>query len=352
MQDGEQAIILPVTLHRRSFWEIIGDTFQVYRDNFRTLFVISAVLTTSLSLLNFIFTALSLSSTTEFFTSSSPMTQMSAFYAGCFLCCGGIFFFAIVLAMIAALNGTITFVTSEAQFGHRLSAREAWERTKPLVKKYSLALIFYGIRIVAICSAVFFLTLCGGGIGVAFIGIAIYFAITFGSLLGPVVVFEKLTPRQSITRAHQLTLPRFWQIAALFLLYGGLSLIIMLPLMLLSGFDIRSPQVTFTQTLISIGVGVFLTPLLPIALTLMYYDARIRSENLDLALQAMGVEARPGDVIPPESKASFFDAQNLINMGIFLVIGIIFFVLVRQPFINWLEALIETRRTLPGRPMT
>ncbi|HVU14348.1 MAG TPA: hypothetical protein VHD90_23885, partial [Phototrophicaceae bacterium] len=75
------------------------------------------------------------------------------------------------------------------------------------------------------------------------------------------------------------------------------------------------------NTLATTVVGIFITPLLPIAMTLLYYDIRTRVEGLDLALAALDKpDARPSDLQSP-SAGPLLTSRDLVNMIVIGVVG-------------------------------
>jgi hypothetical protein len=66
-------------------------------------------------------------------------------------------------------------------------------------------------------------------------------------------------------------------------------------------------------------IGIVISPILPIGLTLLYYDARVRTEGLDIALQTTGKpDARPEDIISPPVDGP--NSKDFVNLGIFVII--------------------------------
>jgi hypothetical protein len=70
------------------------------------------------------------------------------------------------------------------------------------------------------------------------------------------------------------------------------------------------------QIVLQAIVSIFLAPVLPVALTLMYYDTRVRVEGLDIALQSVGKpDPRPADVMSPPAHG-FMTGRDYGNVGI------------------------------------
>lgn len=135
----------------------------------------------------------------------------------------------------------------------------------------------------------------------------IYLVLRF-SLVVPTMVLERLDIRRSIERSGDLTRGDLGRIFVVYLLYfllvmvfGSVVLIPAVALVLISGGDGTDPPVAF---LVLTQVGGYLVsclfgPLLTIALSLLYYDERVRKEAFDLehlmtqADDAAGAPATP-----------------------------------------------------------
>jgi hypothetical protein len=146
--------------------------------------------------------------------------------------------------------------------------------------------------------------LVGIAIGIAslfFVIPGIYLALAW-SLAIPVTVLEGGGLNASTTRSKELTKGTRWRIFVIYLLLVVLTLvvsfIIALPFEMLARFLGRSsPLTALAMRQLWQGVGNFLStslvgPLVTIALTLVYYDQRVRREGFDL--QLMMAALQPG----------------------------------------------------------
>jgi hypothetical protein len=156
------------------------------------------------------------------------------------------------------------------------------------------------------------------GVGIA-IGIAslfflipgIYLALAW-SLAIPVTVLEGGGLNASTTRSKELTKGSRWRIFVTYILLIVLtivvSLVIELPLEMLAGLVGRSnPSAALAMKQLTEGVGNFFStslvgPLVTIALTLIYYDQRVRKEGFDL--QLMMAALQPGSQAQAASGAN------------------------------------------------
>jgi hypothetical protein len=93
-------------------------------------------------------------------------------------------------------------------------------------------------------------------------------------------------------------------------------------------------------TAINTVISVFITPLVPIAMTLLYYDIRPNVEGLDLALQSFDdPNVRPRHVPAPQ-RIGAITQQDIINIviltGITIIVLLVFGAAIQaliQPFL-------------------
>jgi hypothetical protein len=239
-------------------------------------------------------------------------------------------------AGIILVTGLLTAVVGMAVLGHKLSPQQAWAAVRSrLGAVVSLALlqllIFFGLSVVIITVGLVGLFLgvflavsgsqgagvtvivvslvlgFGGGIALsAWIYIRIYFAM-------PVVVLERLGAGAALARSWRLTQGRWWRtfgIALLaFLLMAFVSSLLTMPFSLVSVVPtFLAPGETWAAVVAGavIYVGNVLiyaltTPFTVGVTTLLYVDARMRSEGLDLKLYnaaQAGYEAGPEIYLP------------------------------------------------------
>jgi hypothetical protein len=125
------------------------------------------------------------------------------------------------------------------------------------------------------------------------------------SLIVPVTVLEKTGLRATLRRSKELTKGRRLGIFGIYILIILLGIVvawlIQTPLLLVTGFrSLRDPYHVNTGAQVASFVGQFVSSslvggLATIALTLIYYDQRVRKEGFDLQLMmaALQPESRP-----------------------------------------------------------
>lgn len=147
----------------------------------------------------------------------------------------------------------------------------------------------------------------GGQVAVAVaVGIVVVLAVLLAMAvaavllsLGPVVVMtERLGPVKALRRSWRLVKPRFWARAGtlvlVFVVVGVIGMVLSLPLSLI-GSGLGGSAGWVLLALGGIASGLVTTPLAATGMTLVYMDARIRSEGLDLHMLADELSAEPGD---------------------------------------------------------
>jgi len=146
------------------------------------------------------------------------------------------------------------------------------------------------LRVIGISIAV----AIGVGIGLVFLIVpGIYLALAW-SLAIPVTVLEGGGLNTSVTRSKALTKGSRWRIFLIYLLIVVLSIVASMVLqfallLAIRLFGVRDPNNVLAITHAMQSIGGFLStslvgPLATIALTLIYYDLRVRKEGFDLQL--------------------------------------------------------------------
>lgn len=217
----------------------------------------------------------------------------------------------VVVTVTAALllTGVLTVVVSRAVLGQRLTAGEAWERTRPRV----WALAGVTLAVMGLETAVFALGLLPGG-AVALAGgptaawvtllvlgaiagfvlaIHLYFALALAPV---VVVLERAGVRASLRRSRELVKGAWWRTFGVLVLVGLIANvmagILSVPFSfgsVLVSFGDSTPNPYSALPLLLTSVGTIIAaaitwPFSAIATTLVYVDRRMRREALDLEL--------------------------------------------------------------------
>jgi hypothetical protein len=312
--------------------QLLDRTFRIYRDNFLPFFLLVAVVTVPLTIFELLGTnwITDQVARSTYGTSSSirsdPRLASSIFGNATNIILLTVGISAIVgLIQGILINGVLTYVTSERHLGRRATLGEAFRAVRGRLVQLGIGLIVFDILIglvIAALTVVFFA--CGLGIGaVVYLGIALY------AFLTPVLILERTSLGLGLKRAWVLGKARIWPVTGLIVAVSVITFIISFGLTL-SQQLVANPTLGSTATysttstlqlVVQTIIGIFVAPVLPIGLTLMYYDTRVRLEGLDIALSSVGTpEPRPSDVASPEPMQGWFmSGRDLTNLGIFAV---------------------------------
>ncbi len=216
------------------------------------------------------------------------------------------------LVVTPFVTGVVTVLAARAHLGQPVSAadglRTAGRRYFALVIANFLVYLAVGGLAAALLVPVIAVFVVGAAtepvIGIL-LGITLtLLAVVAGAILivlflvaTPAIVIEQRGPLSALGRSASLVRRRFWPVVGVGLLTWLISTLIasvfvwpfQIPAMLVGG------QVAFVLTTLGTIVGtVLVTPLLPNAHTLIYYDLRVRAEALDLEHMAAALDDPPG----------------------------------------------------------
>jgi Membrane domain of glycerophosphoryl diester phosphodiesterase len=202
----------------------------------------------------------------------------------------------VYLSAVAASQGATVIAVSKVHLGGNTSVSESFAGVKGRI--VSLALIMIGVGI---------------GIGIGFVLLivpGIIFALMW-ALAIPVAVLENKGLRDSTSRSAQLTKGNRGRIFMIYFLFVVLTYIVYMlweiPILAAIGiFAGGAHPVTALPvwSQVAFAVGTFLSqclvgPLLTIALSLVYYDQRVRKEAFDLQLMMSTLDGTPGETTAP-----------------------------------------------------
>jgi hypothetical protein len=333
---------LPPTL---STLELLDRAFRIYRDNFLSFLVPVAIVTVPLTLINLVVGQLMASSLDEsgftnlLYSGRNTTGAASSRWMNDLLSTFGNTFLILMLIAVAGailqgvfVNGLLTYIASENHLGRKPTIGEAFRSIRERLLPLGGALfLFYVILFILSAALAFALFLCGFGFGViVYVGIVLY------AFLTPVLILERTGVGLGLRRAWMLGKARLWPVFGLIIAITVITSVINVGLNSITSLIIPTPD-RFSTALTASGVldivlnslvGIAIAPILPIALTLMYYDTRFRIEGLDILLRAAETpEARPADVISPPPFSGFLTGKDVTNMAIMAGGLIVLFVL-------------------------
>jgi hypothetical protein len=200
----------------------------------------------------------------------------------------------VYLVTIAVSQGATVVAVSQIQLGRATSISEAFAAIRPRIGELSMITLGMGIMI-----AVGFVLLLVPGIV-----LSMMWALTI-----PVAVLEDRGLRESLARSSELTRGHRWRVFLIYLLIIVMvyivSLLVQGPLMIaltvLSG-PLRPSRLPVVAR-VAIPVAGFVTqsmlsPIMTIALSLVYYDERVRKEAFDLEHMMQQIDRTAGTPSP------------------------------------------------------
>ena len=220
-----------------------------------------------------------------------------------------------VVYMVAL--GATTFAVSELYVGRPATVSQAYGRMRGHIGALVVLLMIIGVRLFLVTlAAVAVVAFSSGALslihpalavialaaGMVLLFLAVSFMMLRYGVAVPALVLEDLKPGQAVKRSIELTKGRLGRV---FLLVLCATMVTYAALTLFQGpFWIGAMMVGpdtaqgFWLNVVGAIAGTigttFTTPFMIIGLALIYYDARIRQEGLDLELTLAALDARPG----------------------------------------------------------
>ena len=322
------------------FGTVFGTTFRVLRRNPRPVFGVGVGLTTLVTFLaGAVVTVVTLLGTERIARAAPEDAEAIAIGTGAVVLLSALLTAALSVIVSAILQGVIAIEVASASLGERLTFRQIWARGRGRwgaligwALLLSGALVAAIVILVAIVIAMVaigdtagivagVLVGIGGGLGMAVLASWLWIKLAFVS---HAIVLERLPLRTAVSRAWALVRGRFWRTFGTLLLMNVVvqtaASVVTAPFSLAAGFAgaLVNPTGDLTTDIgflvginlvaIALGavVGAIGAVLLAAAATLLYVDARMRDEGLDLDLQrtvearAQGLEA-PDPYLPARS---------------------------------------------------
>jgi hypothetical protein len=272
--------------------ELLDRAVRLYRRHFLTFIGIIAIVQVPLVLLQTGFSLL----TIQGVTGASDFSD-TTFLAGSI----GSMVLAILSLLLVSSLGTaaLTRAIANSYLGQPVTLAGAYRQIGKswLVLVLALLLIF----LLGILLSLWWLIPCIGWF--TGLGMLLYLSLVISPLTAPTVVLEKQRARAAVRRAWDLSRRRFWPVVGFVSVLFIFNLIFTtVPALLVSfllEFGMDSAMGSFAQqqmvsTLVSsLTTLVFSLIFLPFqltAMTLLYFDLRIRTEGFDLALLARSVD--------------------------------------------------------------
>ncbi|WP_420631455.1 hypothetical protein [Candidatus Leptofilum sp.] len=276
-----------LNLRPLSVGELFDRAFRIYRNNFGIFLGIMLLTQIPIYLFNIVLTTVA---------ETAPNLTVGSNFENLF----GTAIIASIIALILSIiffqigSAALTKAVSDSYLGRKIGYWESFQRMGNSWATLIFASIVAGFIVfgLAIPVIILFFIPCIGPI-LGFIGAFIVGAIgnVLISLVTPVVVLERKGAIASVRRAWELAKHRFWWAFGYLFLLGLLSgLVILGPTAVIEflfatilGDTSSFFQIIVEQTSNSLLSAVFM-PIRLAAITLMYFDLRIRFEGFDLAV--------------------------------------------------------------------
>ncbi|MHB8625659.1 MAG: hypothetical protein ACYDBJ_07045 [Aggregatilineales bacterium] len=234
---------------------------------------------------------------------------------------------ALAVAMIHSIlvDSVLIYATSETLLGRTVGIGAAFaavrNRLFTLVAGQILFYLILGGLLLGTAPILF-------GCGLVF-GVLAFLYVAMGFLLSPVIILERVSVTQALGRAWRLGRTRFWPLIAMLVVPFAFSLVLGLVFGFIDDFLLRTPSISLGVTVaVSSITAVLISPFLPIGLTILYFDARVRSEGFGEAIQVVATpDPRPADVLPPIPVRSGFTSNDWINLAL-VTVGVIVLALI------------------------
>jgi len=300
--------------------EVIDRAFRVYRENFITFAGTSALVSVPLTMIRIgIQRSFKISSEAPtWYAFSETLNRVM------------LVFMVLVLGyviQIIVVNGLITYISSENYLGRNPTILRAFldsrRRLGALTLAFLLLTILFFMLLVAVsfagalCFPLFFTMPV-----LFYIGLSLYFFIV------PVIMLERVPISKGIHRALHLGKARFWPLSGFVL-----SMLIISGFMQLAANSITSflfsasGDITTTVTaVLQMIFSIFTMPVLPIGLTLMYYDTRVRLEGLDLLMLTWNSpDPHPRDFYSPSPRGWLLNRRDFLNILLIILMAVLLF---------------------------
>lgn len=324
-----------------SFFEMLDRTFRVYRQHFSRYVTLTASILIPIAVVQLLINIANLSSLTSF--STTGRTSAASASALSSVCGATGILLLLSIIQVVLINGSITYLASENYLGRNPPIGEALRATINRSRSLGCGYLIFFALIVAFGFVIGFVAaLCNPLLAAA--GLLVYLGIATYAFLAPVLVLENVSVSHGVNRAWTLGKARFWTafwlIAIIVIINYVISIAFTGVAEVISLTVLRSnSQVLYTviNLTFTTATEVFITPILPIGLTLLYHDTRNRLEGLDFTLQALGKsDARPSDVVSPDAQPGL-NSRDLVNVGIIVGVSIVLALIASsfiQSFVN------------------
>ncbi len=318
--------------------QLLDQAIRLYRRNFLKFIGIIAIVQIPLTLFQLLTSVLTVSSMFSQLDSESgfPSDPSDIFGPAYFAGIAGSLLVAVVSFVLVqgVATAALTRAVAGSYLGEPVGIMEAYRKIGRSWVSLIGALLLAGL--IGLGLLLWFLVPCVGWL--TGLGMLAFLSMVIIPLIAPTIVLEQQPAARSIRRAWDLARRRFWWVLGfVFILFVFAQIVITVPVTLVTyifqffigggPFDFSTTQTviqTVIQSLTQLTLSLLYFPLQLTAITLMYFDLRIRTEGFDLALLAASVgEQTDLDAVTAEAPQP--EQGNLITMtelGYFALIEI------------------------------
>ena len=338
------------TLRPLGIGELLDQSIRLYRRNFLSFIGIIAVVQIPLGLLQFGLSLVTLQTGPLFGPSgrgASDASQLSPLY---FASLASTVLVAVVQLIL--VQGVATAAMTRAVADNYLGTPTGFSAAYRRIGRAWLPLIgtLFLAAVVGVLLTIWFLVPCVGW--ATGLGLLAFYGAVIVPMVAPIVVLEGKRGWPAVHRAWDLARRRFWPLVGfvtLILIFnliviGGPNLVIQTVFQVLinrqvaggaAGLGVAS---VIVQSLVSLIFSLLYVPLQLIAFTLLYFDLRVRTEGLDLAMltqdAAAGAEAVVAGQAPEPERGGLVTGRDLGNFFLLsLGLGGIYAVLIGAIFV-------------------
>jgi len=276
--------------------EILDRAVRLYRQNFANFIGIVALVQVPLSIFQLLLTVTQANNDLSLPTRYTSYTQaFESLASSGYFDRAGVQILLTLLSFIlvqGAATAALTRAVADNYLGRKTDMLGAYQRVGRSWARLIGVLILMIFLYIAL--VIWFIIPCIGWISGP--GIFVYVAVVIGPLIAPVVVLENLGAG-AVRRAWELVRRRFWWVLGFMIILTLFNqLLIAGPSTLISIFlryalESQSTENflvvrTLAQSLVSLATSLFYLPLQLAAVTLMYFDLRVRTEGFDLTVLA------------------------------------------------------------------
>lgn len=274
-----------------SLGELLDQAIRIYRRKFLTLLGILVIPYFPIIVMQAVSSYLMVNSSQGFTTSDNPFGD-SGYWIGIIGVYATLF---LQFILVQGVGGSaVTRVAANSYANRPSGIMDAYREMAPSMGRVVLALLV--VCLIYVAAFIWFIIPCIGwfsGLGVIF-----FLSSVVTPLMIPVLVLEKKGGFDAFRRAWDLGRSRFWWLlgfAFVLSLLGQLLVAVPVYLVnflvnLLVGSQFGMEQVALVSSVVSsltsFATGLLFIPLSMTAMTVVYFDLRVRSEGLDLAMQA------------------------------------------------------------------